>query len=223
MTALRPKTAEPADVGAVQAPLPTRERQRMDTRNLIYRVALAEIAEVGLSRARIEHIARKSGVTRPTIYAHFPTKEDFLRELQSRTENRALVELRRRLGDEPGGELVHRLTDAVFDLLGGGNATLRRESFALIVRDARQTFWMGTELYGFLRDQFEAEQQSGRISRDLSADELTRIVTTSLFGFLVIDGEPRKERRHAAHRMLDLVLGGAKAERSSGSRKEKTR
>ena len=67
------------------SPLPTRERQRQDTRNLIFEVALAEVAERGLGRARIGDIARKAGVTRPTIYAHFPRKEDFLRVRKGRT------------------------------------------------------------------------------------------------------------------------------------------
>jgi AcrR family transcriptional regulator len=209
MTTIRPETTREADETDEATPLPTRARQRLDTRNLIYRVALAEIAQVGLAGARIEHIARKAGVTRPTIYAHFPSKEDFLRELQSRTENRALVELRRRLEEDAGRGLVHRLTDAIFDLLGDVDATLRRESFALIVREARQALWMGSGLFGFVRDELEAAQQDGEISDAISPDELTRILTTALFGFLVIEDEPREERRRAAHRMLDLLISGA--------------
>ena len=95
------------------APLPTRERQRLETRDVILRAALEEIAARGLAGATIEAIARRAGVTRPTIYAHFPRKQDFLRELQSRTERVALRALRRKLAEAgSASDLVHRLADA---------------------------------------------------------------------------------------------------------------
>ena len=47
------------------APLPTRERQRRDTRSLILQVALEEISEVGLAKSLIENVAREA-VARPT-------------------------------------------------------------------------------------------------------------------------------------------------------------
>lgn len=191
------------------APLPTRERQRLATRELIFRVAMAEIAEVGLTPARIEHIARKAGVTRPTFYAHFPSKQDLLRELQARTEQGALAELRRRLADSDGADLVHRLADAIFDLVAAADPVLRREVFALVIREPRQTDWMGNALFAFLTDQFEAAQARGEIAAQLAPVELTRIVMTALFGFLVIESEPPEARRESAHHMLDLLIGTA--------------
>ena len=190
-------------------PLPTRERQRQDTRNLILEVALAEVAERGLGRARIEHIARKAGVTRPTIYAHFPRKEDFLRELQGRTEERALAALRQRLDHGGGSGLLHRLTNAIFDLVENTQPVLRREVFAFMIREPQGTEWVGKALFQFLTERFEAARERGEISAALPAIDFTRIVMTALFGFLVVESAPSEERRRSAHRMLDLLSRGA--------------
>jgi AcrR family transcriptional regulator len=190
-------------------PLPTRERQRQQTRQRILRVALAEIADVGLAQARIEHIARKAGVTRPTIYAHFPSKQDFLRALEARTQQRALQAIRERLSGESEVDLVHRLVDAIFDLVAGANPVLLREVFALMVREPARADWIGNPLFGFLTERFTDAQKRGEVSSKLSAAELTRIVMTALFGFLVVEAEPVAERRHAAHRMVGLIVEGA--------------
>src|SRR5258705_9861342 len=79
---------------------------RLQTRDLILEAALEEITSVGLGQARIDRIARKAGVTRPTIYAHFPRKEDFLREFQARGEAAVQRELEKRIGDSSGGEVI---------------------------------------------------------------------------------------------------------------------
>jgi AcrR family transcriptional regulator len=191
-------------------PLPTRERQRQETRSLILRVALAEIADAGLAGTRIEHVARKAGVSRPTIYAHFPRKEDFLFALQSRTEEVALAALRARLGDATGGpELMHRLVDAIFDLVEEGHPVLRRESFALIVREPQDMDWGGNALSGFLAERLAEAQARGELPKEPCPEDLTRILMTAIFGFLVAESQTLATRRRDAHQMLDLMIGGA--------------
>lgn len=198
--------------GAAQ---PTRERQRAETRNLILAVALEEIASSGLAGARIGHIARRAGVTRPTIYAHFPAKEDFLRELQARSERSALHALQSRLDSTAdhgtGAGLLQRLVDAVFDLVAEANPVLRREVFALIVRESPRADWSGNPLFGFLTSQLAMAQQRAEVTAELPAVELTRIVMTALFGFLIVEAEPEDERRRAAQRMLELLVRPAAA------------
>jgi len=185
----------------------TRERQRLDTRNLILRVAIAEIAERGLARTRIEHIARKAGVTRPTFYAHFPSKEDVLRELQLRSERKALRELQRRVGDADGARFLHRLADALFDLVDGADPVLRREVFALVIREPREIDWARGALFGFVTARLGEAAERGEVPTGREPVELTRIVMTGLFGFLIVESEAPELRRRAAHRMLDLVIG----------------
>ncbi len=189
------------------APLPIRERQRQQTREVILEVALAEIAEHGLSGVRIEHIARKSGVTRPTVYAHFPTREDFLRELQTRTEASALAHLQARLDSGTGAGLLHTLVDALFDILAGTNDHLRRESFALMLREPRPERWLGNALFTYLSQRIAEAQAQSELPSAASADDLTRIVMTALFGFIGIEDNDPDSRRGDAHQMLDLLIG----------------
>ena len=198
------------------APLPTRERQRQETRGLILNVALEEIAAAGLAGARIEQIARRAGVTRPTIYAHFPRREDFLLALQQQTEEVTLHALQDRLDDaDSAAELVHRLVDAIFELLEGGHPVLRRESFALIVREPEDLDWVGRALFGFLAERLAAAQARGEIPKNPPAPDLTRILMTAIFGFLVVENEPVASRRSDAHQLLDLLVG----KRRGGRRK----
>jgi AcrR family transcriptional regulator len=200
-------SAREAEAPPAERPIRIRERQLQQTRNVILEVALAEIAELGLSGIRIEQIARKSGVTRPTVYAHFPTREDFLRELQTRTESSALLALRKRLENNTGRALLHTLADALFDILAAANRNLRRESFALMLREPRPQRWMGNDLFVYLSERISEAQEQGELARHASPDELTRIVMTALFGFIVIEGNDPQTRRQDAHKMLDLLIG----------------
>jgi AcrR family transcriptional regulator len=189
--------------------LPLRARQSLATRNRIFEIALAEISDSGLAGVRIEHIARKAGVTRPTIYAHFPTREDFLRELQRRTEASALDAVRTRMQENRRGNFLHRFADATVDLLAAADPVLRRETFALMLREPREEEWMGNALFGFLKEQVARAQARGEIQPTLPAQALTRIVMTALFGFFVIEtGEPAA-RKKQVHQMLDLLINNS--------------
>jgi len=66
-------------------PLPTpkaRERSGDRTRRRLFETALAEFRRVGVTDASIGRIAETAGVSRPTFYFHFPTKDHVLLELQ---------------------------------------------------------------------------------------------------------------------------------------------
>ena len=190
-----------------EAPLSQRERQSLATRDRILAVALDEIAECGLGAIRIEHIARKAGVTRPTVYAHFPTREDFLRELQRRSESRALDAVAQRLRASQREHFLHRFVDATIDLLSDANPVLRRETFALMLREPRKEDWMGNALFEFLEEEVALAQSRREIDASLPASEVTRILTTALFGFFVIESDEPDVRKKEAHKMLDLLIG----------------
>jgi AcrR family transcriptional regulator len=207
MSSQAPKPA--SDAQDRPRPLPTRQRQREETRNLIFQVAMQEISEVGLAKSRIEHIARKAGVTRPTFYAHFPSKEDLLRELQSRTERSTLEALRTRLDGENEDGLIHGLVDATFDLVSGADPVLRREAFGLMVREPRESEWMDDALFAFLGEKLAEAQRRGEIADAVSAHDLTRILMTALFGFMAIEGGTLGKRRALAHQLMSLVVAGA--------------
>ena len=65
------------------AALPGRRQLQVgSTRTLLFEAAIAEFRRAGFSRASVARIAREAGVSRPSFYFHFPTKEHVLLELQ---------------------------------------------------------------------------------------------------------------------------------------------
>lgn len=64
-----------------------RDRQRKQTRRRLFDAALEVIRRDGLHDARIDDIAKRAGVSRPTFYFHFPTKRDVLAELRDQSED----------------------------------------------------------------------------------------------------------------------------------------
>jgi AcrR family transcriptional regulator len=66
--------------------LTQRDRQREATRQRLYEAALEVFRRDTVNEARIEDIARVAGVSRPTFYFHFPTKQDVLQQLQAESE-----------------------------------------------------------------------------------------------------------------------------------------
>ena len=190
-------------------PLPTRERQRLQTRAIVLEAGLQEIAERGLAGARIEHIARRAGVTRPTVYAHFPRKDDFLLAIYEEEREQAVQEMKARAGDARGRELVHRLVDAVYEMIGAVDPVLRREGLTVALRDQREMDWTGDLLFEFLRERLALDEARGELADDVSAEDLVRLLGSVFLGFLVLDNVPLEERRAASHRALDLVMRGA--------------
>jgi len=186
--------------------LPTRLRQRLLTRSVILKAAAAEIAERGLEGARMGEIAQRAGVTRPTIYKHFPTRSAFLRELESRTQATLLVELRSRLARSNSAPLSERLVDALFDLLEETHPVLRREVFGLVVREPSAADWIGNPLYVFLTEHLTQAQARGEITSAVPAADLTRLVVTALFGFLAVEAESMDVRKQAARQAINLML-----------------
>jgi AcrR family transcriptional regulator len=191
------------------APVRTRERQRQQTRTLILEAGLEEIAREGLAGAKIEHIARRAGVTRPTVYAHFARKEDFLLALQDRMREGVVGELLERVADARGAEVAHRLTDALYDLIATVDPELRRESLALVVREPQELDWSGDPLFDLLVAGLADAQARGEIARRVPAAAIARSLVPAFLGVLVFENVPLEDRRQLTHNTVDLMLGSA--------------
>ena len=192
-----------------EARIPTRERQRQDTRRRIFAAAVDEIRSHGLAGAQVGRIAIAAGVSRPTVYAHFPTKDDFVREIERSAERKTLARVQETLPAASSvQELLDRLVDALFDVNEGVDAVLRKEVYALVVREAMDVDWAGDGFYGYLSDRFELALARGEITTSMTPPEITRVVMTGLFGFLMVDNAPVADRRRSARRLVDLLLVG---------------
>ncbi|HWB69069.1 MAG TPA: TetR/AcrR family transcriptional regulator, partial [Solirubrobacterales bacterium] len=84
-------------------------------RELIERAATEAFAERGYQGASIDEIARRSGVTPPVVYDHFPSKQELYRCLLERHFGE-LREIWREhfVGSDPPRERVARSCDAWF-------------------------------------------------------------------------------------------------------------
>ena len=88
--------------------LPAAER-----REVIERAAADVFAERGYHGASIDEICRRSGVTPPVLYDHFPSKLALHRRLLERTRDELLAMWRESLGgDEPADVRIPRALDA---------------------------------------------------------------------------------------------------------------
>jgi AcrR family transcriptional regulator len=67
----------PAD----DAPLPLRERQKAQTRELIVAALLSALAAGELEKATHEALAKRVGVSRQTVYRHFPDRQSLMAAL----------------------------------------------------------------------------------------------------------------------------------------------
>jgi AcrR family transcriptional regulator len=74
--------------------LTERDRQREETRRRVREAALDVIRREGLSEARVDEIARLAGVSRGTVYFHYPTKEHVVAEVLGEAEGRIAAALR---------------------------------------------------------------------------------------------------------------------------------
>src|SRR5512134_773793 len=87
---------------------------RADERRAVIELAARDVfAERGYHGSSMEEIARRSGVTPPVVYDHFPSKLALHRRLLERTRDELLEMWREKLsGDEPAERRIPAALDA---------------------------------------------------------------------------------------------------------------
>jgi len=164
-----------------------RVRQRLETRNRLFDLAIEEFQKQGVDKARIRDIVEKAGVVPGTFYFHFPTKEHVLLELGQRIIAKAAAALPGIAGRPP------RLPDLLGTLASAprfaadelGDPELLRTTISIFQRPPVDTDFEENPIQRALRDCLEAEMQAGRIHSDLHADELSQIILMAFFGTLL--------------------------------------
>ena len=165
----------------------SRARQRIDTRERIFAVALEEFRSVGVAAAQIDRIARSAGVARGTFYFHFPTKDDVLLELAARVSARIARRIQILGNEEPSlRELLTRVTEAILDEHGRvGESGLLAEMLSLHVRrphDLADPTGNIPNLVDELARQLDAARARGQLRSSLAVEPLAAVFATSLFG-----------------------------------------
>lgn len=189
------------------APLPGRRQRRVDaTRAALFEAALAEFRRVGFSRASVSRIAREAGVSRPSFYFHFPTKEHVLLELQWVEERTVAARL-----EEASGlrDALRELAEGLIELeVRLGDADLFRDMIAIYARRPSdvpvddQPFPILTTL----TQHFREAATNGELRPGIDAEAGARVCLTSVFGlFIGLPSDP-DERRADFDLLLPLFL-----------------
>ena len=138
-----------------------RERQKEQTRELIFDTASRLFTERGFERVTVAEVARAAGVSEMTVFNHFPTKEDLfyakmeffeerlLAAVRSRAEGVPAIEAFRRLVIDSCGELAtEERAKAIANaatLIGGSPALQARERDVVAGYTARLAQLLGEE------------------------------------------------------------------------------
>jgi AcrR family transcriptional regulator len=192
-------------------PLPTlraRERSGDLTRQRLFETALAEFRRVGVERASIGRIAERAGVSRPTFYFHFPTKDHVLLELQWSYEEpiAARVESAKTL-DEAFAALVEGLVGALGAL---ANPEVFAEMVRIYTRHAAGEALTHQPHYLMraVAARFVEAHTAGRLRAGLDPERGTHLFLTSIFGYLSLPVEIEESRRDL-HTLISLFLAEA--------------
>jgi TetR/AcrR family transcriptional repressor of uid operon len=209
----------PSDPPSPFARASLREQQRSATRERIFDAAIAEFRRVGFERASISEIARTAGVSRPSIYAHFPTLDHVLFELGWRLA----LQIVRRLGPETTlAGVLDRLADALIEAeTSVGDALLFRELVSIFSRRASVPTFDGTEIpvLAELMKRFEDARASGELRAGMPPDQAARLCLSGVLGQLVgIDATP-EERRTDLRALFSLYLADVPPEATTRSRR----
>lgn len=184
-------------------------KQNPDTQQRILEAALACVKRWGIEKVTLNDIAREAGVTRPTVYSYFDSRDDVVRYalLQSGVEfsQRLLAHVDQ--FEETGERIIEAMVFAIRELPQEPVLTLMQESrqtsffnaYALSVPESRD---VRVHLFrSILHDLDTAEDEM---------EELTEVATRFLMSLLTMKGEKErndKELRGFLKRRLLPAMG----------------
>lgn len=181
-----------------------RERRSLRTRRRLYEAALEEFRRVGFEAASIARITRRAGVSRPSFYFHFPTKQHVLLELQWALEHEVVARVAPL--DDPGAAL-HAFVDELVEIRERvGRGDLFRDLLQTWVRPPesidRETVFM--PVVDEVRRRFAQADAAHALRAGVPPERATLLFLTGLFGYLIgADGDAAEEREDL-HALVDL-------------------
>jgi AcrR family transcriptional regulator len=182
------------------------EHQRAKTHALLFEAAIQEYRRVGFERASVARIARDAGVSRPSFYFHFPSKQHVLLELQWKLE----IELAERFQDcetlrETLNELIEGLIDTEHKL---GSAELFRDMLRIYTRHS-DSLPVGDQpfpLYFALGRAFAGAASRGELREGLDPARACHLCLTSVFGYLIATPGLGEEGRDDLRILFSLYI-----------------
>ena len=191
-------------------PLTKRERQRRDTRELLFQLAIQEFRRQGTARARVRDIVETAGVVPGTFYFHFPTKDHVVFELWLRNSAQLLERLPPLEGTAQPPNVatsLRALGDALLEIEREvGDYELIRDSIAVALRPPAGAHpperGVGDAVVALLRGALER----GEIESELDPPGLASVLLTSVLGVLMTAPEDPEGRGEQLKRTIDFFL-----------------
>lgn len=186
-----------------------RERRRTETRERLFRAALALFAERGYMATTVEDITEAADVGKGTFFNYFPTKEHVLATYGS--ERIAAVERSLEEAREGKRPVLEVMGDLAADLAGqsGESPDLLRAIYAAHASCAPVRAELQTRLkraWQLMTEIIELAQERGEVRRDLPPAELGRLIQTIFMGVtLAWSLNPGPSARKTASAVWDLV------------------
>jgi AcrR family transcriptional regulator len=187
-----------------------RARKRHERRDRVFEAAVALIVEKGFDETSMNDVATRSGLSRTTVFNHFPRKMAFLDEWALRRRQRAASSF----AHEPGGRLPLRdVLGSYLAALAALNLETRRETAALMPPRLRYTDWLVT--HPLERDLAELVIGSGvELCSHAGPSQVGRMLAIGYFSAVMrwIDVEPAPfDLGVELADLLETVLAGALA------------
>ncbi len=186
-----------------------RERHRAETRDRLYRAALALFAERGFLETTVEDITEAADVGKGTFFNYFPTKEHILAEFGG--QRTAAVERALQKARATKGPVLAVFRELVGDAVGQADksAALLRAIFAAHASctSVREELVKRSHLARRILAQiFLLAQERGEIRRDIPAIALARITQRIFMGVTMSWAiKPESTLRKTSEEIWDLI------------------
>ncbi len=185
------------------------EEQRNKTRALLFEAAMQEYRRVGFERASVARIAREAGVSRPSFYFHFPSKQHVLLELQWNIENEIAERFKK---CESLAETLNELIEGLIDTERKvGSAELFRDMLRIYTRhsDSLPLEDQPFPLYFALGRAFARAASRGELREGLEPARACHLCLTSVFGYLIATPELGEDGRDDLRILFSLYINDA--------------
>ena len=183
-----------------------RERAGDRTRARLFEAAVAEFRRVGFDRASIARIAILAGVSRPSFYFHFPTKEHVLLELQWGLEREVVARI---AGAPTLREALQAFVDGMVDAERRfGGSGLLRDILSIYVRRPQGIDLddQPLPLVHELSRRFAEAALLGELRAGLDPLRATNLCLTSVFGYLTAADGSSDDGRADLRALVSLYL-----------------
>jgi len=168
--------------------------------------ALEEFRRVGVESASVARIARTAGVSRPSFYFHFPSKEHVLLELQWQAEQRIVDDI---AAEQSVSSAMHTFADrlaAVEVELGSGD--LFRDILQLWARGATAVDEDDLPVLDEIVRRFQQHHREGG-QLALEPERAAVLFLSGVFGYLLGVADDDGRRAADLHALVELHLGAA--------------